>query len=86
LTRLANQRSRPQYVSYSTSVQTLHQAFVRVEAKAESGAWGGSGKMLLDLTEGETANSIEVLNTLLADPAETVAALPDLRETSSLMN
>lgn len=82
LARLANQRSRPQYVSYSTSVQTLHHAFVRVEAKAESGAWGGPGEMLLDLTEGETANSIEVLNALLADPAETATALPDLRETS----
>jgi RNA binding exosome subunit len=43
---------------------------------------GGPGEMLLDLTEGETGNSIEVLNALLADPAETVAALPDLRETS----
>jgi len=38
--------------------------------------------VLLDLTESETANSVEVLNALLADPAETIADLPDLRETS----
>lgn len=82
LAKLANQRSSHRYVSYRASVQTLHTAFVRVEAKAEGGAWGGSGEMLLDLTEREAANSVEVLNALLGDPAETAAALPDLRETS----
>ncbi len=84
LAKLASQgsRSRTQYVSYRASVQTLHQAFVRVEARVESGAWGPPGEVLLDLTESETANSVEVLNALLADPAETIADLPDLRETS----
>ena len=84
LAKLAGQgsRSRTQYVSYGASVQTLHQAFVRVEASVESGTWGPPGEVLLDLSESETANSVEVLNALLADPAETVADLPGLRETS----
>ncbi len=84
LAKLASQgsRSRTQYVSYSASVQTLHQAFVRVEERVESGAWGPPGEALLDITESETANSVEVLNALLADPAETTADLSDLRETS----
>jgi hypothetical protein len=84
LARLANQgsRSRSQYASYSTSVETLHQAFVRVEAKVENGAWGVPGDVLLDLTESETANSVEVLNALLGDQVDRIAELPELRETS----
>lgn len=82
LTKLSNQASRPQYVTYRTSVQSLHEAFVRVETKAEGGAWGDSGGALLDLSEGEAANSVEVLNALLAEPKEGVTHLPELQETS----
>lgn len=82
LRKLASRGSKPQYASYGTSVRTLHQAFVRVEAKVESGVWAGPGDMLLDLSEREAANSVEVLNALLADPAEPLAVAPDLRETS----
>jgi gas vesicle protein len=82
LQKLTNQGSHSRYGPYKTSVQTLQQAFVRVEEKVESGAWGVPGDMLLDLTERETANSVEVLNALLADPAEAVDDSPDLRSTS----
>lgn len=82
LTKLSNQASRPQYVTYRTSVQSLHEAFVRVETKVEGGAWGDSGGALLDLSEGEAANSVEVLNALLVEPKEGVTDLPELQKTS----
>lgn len=82
LTKLANQGSSTRYVSYSTSVRTLHKAFVRVESQVDAGAWGDTGDLLLDLTEKEAANSVEVLNALLAERSEDVDTLPGLRETS----
>lgn len=82
LAKLSNQSSRPQYVTYGTSVRSLHDAFVRVETKIEDGHWGDSGDALLDLSEGEAANSVEVLNALLAEPTEAVSDLPELRQTS----
>lgn len=82
LAKLPSARTTRRYVSYRTSVRTLREAFVRVEARVETGAWGDEGDLLLDLTEGETANSVEVLNALITDPPESVADHPGLRETS----
>jgi hypothetical protein len=84
LAKLANKGSlsRPQYQSYSTSVDALHQAFLRVEAKLENSAWGNSGDVFLDLTESETANSVEVLNALLADSPVRIDERPEVQETS----
>ena len=70
---IARLNSRPanttRYVTYGTSVQTLQRSFARVETAVESGGWSDD-RNFLDLTEGEAANSVAVLNTLLADPAE----------------
>lgn len=82
LAKLSGQASRPQYVTFRTSVQSLHEAFTRVETRIEAGAWGDSGRALLDLSEGEAANSVEVLNALLAEPKEEVSDFPELQETS----
>lgn len=83
LTRLANQPTRTtRYVTYSTSVRTLNEAFVRVETASEHGAWGEAGQELLDLAEGETANSVGVLNALLSDQPGDAEDDPSLRETS----
>jgi hypothetical protein len=82
--RLQSGTTTVRYVSYRTSVQVLHEAFLRVEAKVETGAWGEAGTLLLDLTEGETANSVEVLNALVA-PSD-VAAEPAGLKDSSITN
>lgn len=82
LQKLGNQGSSARYSSYKTSVQTMQTVFARVESKVENGAWAPPGEMLLDLTERETANSAEVLNALLANPAEVISDSTDLRTTS----
>ena len=79
LSKLASQASRTRYVTYRTSVESLHSAFVRVEAKADAGVLGSQ---ILDLTEGETANSFTVLNSLLDDAQAPSADADALRQTS----
>lgn len=79
LSRLSSQTTRTRYVTYRTSVESLHGAFVRVEAKADAGVLG---PQILDLTEGETANSVTVLNSLLDDAQAPVAEPNALRQTS----
>lgn len=82
LAKLSRQGSTTRYVSYRTSVRTLQESFVRVEATVDRGAWGELGGTLLDLTEREAANSVEVLNSLLAPPSEGVETVPGLKETT----
>lgn len=80
LARLNSRSSSTRYVTYTTSVQTLQRSFTRVESAAESGAWRDE-RNLLDLAEGEAANSVAALNSLLADPSEATEDLPELQKT-----
>jgi hypothetical protein len=48
---------------YRRSVVTLTESFSRIESAVDSGTWAG-GDELLDLAEGEAANSIAVLRAL----------------------
>ena len=66
------------YVVHQRSVVSLQQSFERVDASAGAGSWNG-GTELLDLAEGETANSVAALNALLDHPdsqADSGAAAP----------
>jgi hypothetical protein len=84
LQRLARQPSGTTrvYVRYRTSVETLHTSFLRLESSPVRTEWGAAGEELFDLAEGEAANSVRSLNTLLS-PAEADAEdRPELRETS----
>lgn len=81
---IAKLKSRPtttRYVTYGSSVQTLQRSFTRVETAVQTGAWRDD-RNLLDLAEGETANSVAALNTLLADPAEATEDGLDLQTTA----
>lgn len=81
---IAKLKSRPattRYVTYGSSVQTLQRSFTRVETAVQTGAWSDD-RNLLDLAEGETANSVAALNTLLADPAEATEDGLDLQATA----
>lgn len=69
------------YVTYQTSVQTLQRSFTRIEDAADRGVWAADAD-LFDMAEGETANSVAVLNALQADPVEDDADDPGLRQTS----
>lgn len=80
---IAKLKSRPtttRYVTYGSSVQTLQHSLTRVETAVQTGAWRDD-RNLLDLAEGETANSVAALNTLLADPAEATEDGLDLQAT-----
>lgn len=81
---IAKLKSRPattRYVTYGSSVQTLQRSFTRVETAVQTGAWSDD-RNLLDLAEGETANSVAALNTRLADPAEATEDGLDLQATA----
>jgi hypothetical protein len=68
------------YTTYRTSVTTLQQSFARVEAAADLGTWT-AGDDLLDLAEGETANSVALLNALFEEPATESSDDHRLRQT-----
>ena len=68
IARLNSAKATTRYVTYQRSVVALRQSFSRIAASAEKGTWRG-GTDLLDLTEGETANSVAVLNALIGDGA-----------------
>jgi hypothetical protein len=72
LARLGSRRTTTtRYITYQTSVQTLQRSFVRVEESSERQTWSASDD-LFEMAEGETANSVAVLNALLDEPtAET---------------
>ena len=72
---LSSLQSRPgvstRHVTYRASVDKLHRSFVRVESAAAVSEWQRSDD-LLDLAEGETANSVAVLNALAHPTADEV--------------
>ena len=54
------------YSVYRRSVITLHESFQRMEATAEAGTWTGDDALFV-MSEGEAANSLAVLNALVAE-------------------
>jgi hypothetical protein len=70
IARLDSHRSSTRYVATQTSTVALHSAFHRVEDAAEAGPWDDRSQVLVDLAEGEAANSARMTNTLLGGAAE----------------
>jgi hypothetical protein len=68
LNRLQRRASAGQYVPVQTSVHMLNEAYQRVDVA--SGSWSGTGLVLADLAETETANSAAAANALLGDEAD----------------
>lgn len=58
-------QSTTRYVTFRTSVTTVHRAYTSLEESASRRALTPQENFFLDLSEREVANSIEVLNTLL---------------------
>jgi hypothetical protein len=69
LNRLARQPVTTRFVVVQQSTVALHQAFERVEVAAEQEQWTGHGDALVDLAEGEAANSAATANILLGNGA-----------------
>lgn len=66
LQRLSRQPTT-RFVTYRASIDTLHRSFVELENRADSQQIDQSYNRILDLSERETANSLEVTNRLLGD-------------------
>jgi hypothetical protein len=74
------------YVIFRASVQTLHQAYVRLEEQVDDQYLDPNHALILDLSEREAANSLEVLNTLLSGQGTDEAAPPDDLQTVKLLD
>jgi hypothetical protein len=77
IARLNRQRSATRYVTVQTSTIALHTAYALVDEQSEQ--WNERGQELADLAEAETANSAQVVNTLLG---ESDADEEDIEKTS----
>ncbi len=70
LARLSRQSpavTKTRYFAYRASVETLHDSYTRLERRAESHPFDPHYNRVLDLSERETANSLEVTNRILGD-------------------
>jgi len=83
LTRLTASPGSTAYGYYQQSVVNLRQSFTRIEGAASAGRWS-SGDDVYDLVEGETANSVLVLNALLGNVDETQGPQQDDLQTSTI--
>jgi len=62
-------------------VISLHEAYVRLDAAADSAPNGPVHDYLVDLSEQENANSLEVMNALLAEESDSAGDIARLRDT-----
>ena len=72
-------RTTLRYSVYRRSVTTLQQSFQQMEATAEAGTWTGDDA-LFEMSEGEAANSVAVLNALVAETPHATAAEHEIME------
>lgn len=78
LAKLSGQPTKKtQYVVYRTSVNSLYEAYTHLEQQSETQNFDPRYNRLLDLSERETANSLEVLNLLSGLEPESEEASSD---------
>lgn len=70
LQKLARSASKPQYVTFRTSVETVQRSYLAVEARADANLYDERFDRLLDLSEREAANSASVINAIQNDAVE----------------
>ena len=70
LQKLARTSSRPQYVTFRTSVQTVQHSYAILERREEANIYDDRFNFLLDLSEREAANSVTVINALEGESPE----------------
>nr|WP_290226680.1 hypothetical protein [Trichocoleus desertorum] len=78
LAKLSGQPTKKtQYVVYHASVSSLYEAYTRLEQRAETQNFDPRYNRVLDLSEKETANSLEVLNLLSSSEPNSEEASSD---------
>ena len=70
LQKLARVTAQPQYVTFRTSVQTVHRAYAVLEQRADANLYDDRFNPFLDLSEREAANSVSVINALEGEEPE----------------
>lgn len=80
LNRLKSQSRTTRYTIFRTSVQTLHQSYVRLESRAENQHLSDIQNYIYDLSEKENANSLEVMNSMLEDSSGTEETLNEIQD------
>jgi len=70
LQKLARTASKPQYVTFRTSVETVHRSFAALENRADANLYSERYHRFLDLSEREAANSASVMNALEGEAPE----------------
>jgi hypothetical protein len=85
LSSLQRRTTVTRYVTFRASVETLHRSYVSLDRTSDSVHTTDFQNEVLDLSERENANSLEVMNALLADAVTSASAegedLSRLRET-----
>lgn len=87
LNKLGRHPTTTRYTVLRTSVTTMHEAYALLEKRTDIRHLGPNYEQVLDLSERETANSLEVMNSLLGtqpDPDEESDDLQTLRLTDEL--
>lgn len=79
LAKLNRQSTTIRYTVFRTSVHTMHEAYGRLEQRAANQPLAPNHEQLLDLSDRETANSLEVMNSLLGSEPDHEDALNDLQ-------
>lgn len=80
IARLNRQSTTARYTVFRTSVNTLHSTYTRLEQRAETKTLGERYNSVLDLSEREAANNLEVMNSLLGTEPETEKPTDDLMD------
>ena len=70
LQKLARTASKPQYVTFRTSVETVQQSYSVLENRADAEIYDDRFDRFLDLSEREAANTASVMNVLEGEEAE----------------
>ncbi len=70
LQKLARTASKPQYVTFRTSVETVQRSYTALESRADADVYGERFDRFLDLSEREAANSVSVMNALEGETPE----------------
>jgi len=70
LQKLARSASKPQYVTFRTSVETVQRSYSALEQRAGADVYSERFDRFLDLSEREAANSASVMNVLQGDMPE----------------
>lgn len=81
LNNLSRQPVAARYVTFRTSVEAVSRAYVRLEQQPDTHL-GSNYARLVDLSEREAANSVEVMNSLLGSPPSTDGPTDELENSS----